>query len=214
MALSFSDWQRQIASDYLGGGYVTGGPVDVTTKGSQSVIDQLVGKMNNQDPALQRLYAQGVTPEQVLFGQSGQQATPTTQWTSGGDSGAMVQAPNPVTDPTVANNAWLFNPNKLNDPNMLAYDPNRGAFSPQWNLKQGGWDKFGAVLPYLIATLMTAGGAGAIGAVGGAGAGLGGGQSFFNAITKTLFNSGGNAPTSSGANLLPALLAFLFKGGR
>jgi hypothetical protein len=229
MALSFSDWQRQIASDYLGGGYVTGGPVDVTTAGAQTSIDQLVSKMNNQAPALQKMYAQGLTPEQVLWGQSGKAPTPATQWITTADGGAMIQAPDPGNDPTVANNAWLFNPNKLNDPNMLAYDPSRGAFSPQWNTKQGGWDKYGSLIPIIIASLMTMGGGAAIGAVGGAAGGFGagglgsGGTSAFNALTRTLFNAdgtsgaaggGGNPAQAIGAGLFPALLQFLMRGGR
>jgi hypothetical protein len=113
----------------------------------------------------------------------------------------------------------------------FGFDPLRGFLTAQTNTNvgTGGWDKFGDMLPIIIASLMTMGGGAAIGAVGGAAGGFGagglgsGGTSAFNALTRTLFNAdgtsgaaggGGNPARAIGAGLFPALLQFLMRGGR
>ncbi len=228
MAQSFADWQQQLAIQSIMGG-ILGQPMSQEAASSpqySNTVNQLVGKMGDQS-SLSSAFKQGLTPQQILYGNSGTPtfAASTAQGgTTGGEGGASSGG---APTPAMTLSAPFYNSNLYNDPSKVGYDPNRGLTNYSGE-KQSTFNKIGDYMPLAIMAAMSMGMGGAIGAVGGAGAGLGtgfgGGQSIFNAITKTLFNadsgglpsSGGSASGASSGDtqaLLPIILALLKGGG-
>src|SRR6266567_555178 len=113
MAQSFDDWKNQIAINSITGG-VLGTPTSGDSAISADVAgsdlysksrQDLVGKMGS-DIALQQMYQQGVTPEQMLSG-STPGATPN------------LSSETPQTDA-------LYRPRLFNDPTKETYNPEHG----------------------------------------------------------------------------------------
>jgi hypothetical protein len=231
MALSFADWERQLAEGSIAGGVLgtpTSGPgaisMDVASSPlyAQSVMD-LLTKMQGSNTQLQGFYSKGLTPQQVLFGQTG--TAPGQHLDPTGDGTNMI-TDRPSNDVSMP----FYNTGPLKDPSAMFYDPAQGVISPEANIKEGTFDKvsqFG--INYILPILLSMGMGGAIAAVGGAGGMFGAsnliggvpraGQTVGNLTGGTDAPGGGAAPStaspnSMGNNPLLAILALLSRFGK
>jgi len=228
---SFADWERQLAIDSVAGGVLgtpTSGPgaISKDVAGSplyaQSITD-LIAKMQGSNSSLQGFFDRGLTPDQVLFGQTG--AAPGQHIDPTGDGTNMV-TDRPSNDVSMP----FYNTGPLKDPSAMFYDPAQGVISPESNIKEGTFDKvsqFG--INYILPILLSMGMGGAISAVGGEGgifgasnliSGVGrAGQTIGNLTGGTDAPGGGTAlgtamPSSASTNPLLAILALLSRFGK
>src|SRR6266704_3595748 len=153
MTQSFTDWQNQLAAASIAGGVLGGDQTNPdsrismdTALGSSydSTRNQLIDKMGGDD-YLKTFYDQGLSPQQILYGNTGQ-AKPTAPTVTGSEDSGFntVSAQNPQVQNI------MYNGDLWNDPNAVKYDPNQGVVNTSGN-KEGMWDKFqGEMLPGLI----------------------------------------------------------------
>jgi hypothetical protein len=188
MAQSFADWENQLVDASVEGGVL--GNTFTPEEWSQlkghglyaNTQSQLLSKLGG-DTYLQGLFAKGLTPEQILYGDTGKAYSGPALGTAGYTGDPMGGGPNSF-------GTALYNPGVYNDPNKTAYTPQYGVINYS-GTHEDALDKLGDVAPYIIAAMMSMGIGGAIGAVGGAGAGLGSiGGSAFNQLLKTMFGQG------------------------
>ncbi len=151
MPQSFSDWQNSLVDASVAGGVLG---QDITPdawnqlKGHGLYTDtqsQLLDKLGG-DTYLQGMYNQGLTPQQVLYGQSGKAY-------SGAPIGTAAYTGNPNPSPSSFGTA-LYNPSVYNDPNKVQYDPRYGAINAS-GTKEDMLDKIGDMTPAVLGAIMS-----------------------------------------------------------
>jgi hypothetical protein len=232
MAQSFADWEKQLAEGSIAGGALGtptsgAGAISAETASSplyaKSVMD-LLSKMQGSNDVLQGFYNKGLTPQQVLFGQTG-----TAAGTHAGGGTDEFGNPVMVTDrPSNDVSMPFYEQSKLKNQKAMFYDPTQGVISPEANIKESGglWGFADKYLPMAIMTALTLGGGAAIGAVGGAG-GLFGGSNLLGSVPKGASfldqlgggGTGGSPATGAKPNAastmpLLAILALLSRFGK
>ncbi len=141
---SFDDWKSQLVDTSVEGG-VLGNTF------TPEAWDQLKGHglytdttAQLTDDYLQQMYGQGLTPQQVLYGQTGKPY-------SGAPIGTAGYTGNPNEAPSSFGTA-LYNPSVYNKGSQVSYDPRYGAINTS-GTKEDMLDKVGDFTPAVLGAL-------------------------------------------------------------